>query len=209
MQKYLPITITLILSALLVGGMIYAVNKNTPTSSGSATGETLTSGHMTGASNAKVTVTEFGDYQCPACKATEPAMEQLRSMYKGKSVAFVFKNYPLTTLHQYAYGAALAAEAAYTQGKFWQMHDELYQLSPNLDSANLTKAAQTVGLNMKQFQTDQKSATVKARVDKDIAYGNSLNVSGTPTIYINGQLFTGNNTDPAAFEQVINQDLSQ
>lgn len=160
---------------------------------------------------AKVTLVEFGDYQCPACGAIEPAVEQLRSEYKGK-VNFVFRNFPLP-MHQNAVIAAKAAEAAGMQGKFWQMHDLLYaeqntwgeSSSPTDDFLSYAKQLQ---LNTTKFQQALSSAAVSSKITGDQADGNSLGVDATPTFYINAIKFT-DIPSYAALKQALDTALSK
>lgn len=138
-----------------------------------------------------VTMVEFGDYQCPACGAAFPNIQQIQKEYDGK-VTFVFRNFPLTTIHKNAMASSSAAEAAGLQGKFWEMHDKLYSTQDTW-SESATAAdtfvgyAQELGLDVEKFKTDVASQTVKDIIAKDQQDGNDLQIQATPTIYINGQ----------------------
>lgn len=146
-----------------------------------------------GAKNAKVTVIEYGDFQCPACGAYEPLVEQLEKDYATSSVQFVFRNFPLFQIHPNAMIAAQAAEAAGLQGKYWEMHDLLYAKQNDwVDTANSSVVAdkfdgyvQSLGLNVQKFNTDIQSSAVKDKVQKDLASGNAASVDHTPTFFIN------------------------
>lgn len=140
-----------------------------------------------GPSDAKVTIVEFGDFQCPACKAEESIIDQVRKDYQGK-VRFVWRNFPLTQVHEFAFDSSLAAEAAGKQGKFWPYHDKLFEISPSLAKDKLLQAAKDVGLDTEKFTKDMDSDAVRQIVLNDQADGNKANVNGTPTIFINQYL---------------------
>ncbi|MBE7517252.1 MAG: thioredoxin domain-containing protein [Chloracidobacterium sp.] len=142
-------------------------------------------GPSTGPANAPVTVIMFSDFQCPACAATHPVLKKVLAEYPGK-IRFVVRNFPLETLHQNAYRAALAAGAANLQGKFFEYTDILYRDQDKLDDASLKRYAAALGLNAAKFDIDLKSAAVAAKVKKDMADGYDLDITGTPTIYVNG-----------------------
>lgn len=152
-----------------------------------------TSSHMTAKKGAKVTVVEFGDYQCPACGATEPIFEQVIAAYAANpNFNFVFRNFPLP-MHGNALIAAEAAEAAGAQGKFWEMHHLLYTNQNDwAESTNpidfFTTYATTLGLNVTKFKTEVENKKYQSVIDADQSDGNAANVSWTPTIYINGEL---------------------
>jgi protein-disulfide isomerase len=166
-------------------------------SSGATTNEPTTapitsSDHTKGPADAKVTLIEYGDYQCPACGAYEPIVEQLEQAYSGR-VLFVFRNFPLTQLHQDAMPAAEAAEAAALQGKFWEMHDLLYK-DQNVwsdTSADQVFAkyyngyAQSLGLDMTKFSADATGSMVGQKIQSDVAAANASVVDHTPTFFVN------------------------
>lgn len=150
-----------------------------------------TDSHVQGSIDAKVIVTEFGDYECPACAAAHPVTKALEAKYADNpNVAFVFRNYPLPQ-HRYAILSAQFAEAAALQGKFWEMHDALYEgqklWSPmrNAESTFLEYAAD-LGLNIEQLKVDVKSGEVMARINADTSAGEVVGVNSTPTFYVNG-----------------------
>lgn len=139
----------------------------------------------TGPLDAPVTVVMFSDFQCSACSATHPILKRTIAEFPGK-VRFVVRDYPLTELHDHAFRAALAANAARAQGKFFEYIDILYANQNALDDASLKKYAARLGLNLKQFELDLNGEKLAAEVRKDMADGLSYGVSWTPTIYING-----------------------
>jgi protein-disulfide isomerase len=148
--------------------------------------------HATGKLDAKVVVVEFGDYQCPACGAAEPVVEQMIKDYKGNNdLAFVFRNYPLP-MHPNAPMGAEAAEAASGQGKFWEMHDMLYQKQAewsNLPNPLDTFAgyAQSLGLDVNKFKQEVQGNKYSDVIAADTSDANDLGVNATPTFYVNGE----------------------
>lgn len=148
------------------------------------------SGWATGNLSSKVTVTEFGDFQCPACLAFEPNMQQLRDNY-GKKIKIVFKHFPLKQAHPNAMAAAIAAEAAGEQGKFWQYHDKLYQnqqvWAPQTDpTPEFVKYAKDLKLDVDAFQKALKDKTLADKINAEADEGIKVGVNATPTIYVNG-----------------------
>lgn len=134
---------------------------------------------------APVTVVMFSDFQCSVCSATHPILKKVISEY-GDRIRFVVRDFPLTSVHENAFQAALAANAANAQGKFFEYTEVLYRNQDALDTASLKKYAAEMGLNPKQFELDLASEKNAAEVRKDIADGNIYGVSGTPTIFVNG-----------------------
>jgi len=139
----------------------------------------------TGPANAPVTVVMFSDFQCSACSATHPVLKKAMEPYAGK-IRFVVRDFPLESIHENAWRAALAAGAANAQGKFFEYTEVLYTHQDALDDASLKKYAAELGLNAKQFELDFNSEKTAAEVRKDIADGESYGINGTPTIYVNG-----------------------
>jgi protein-disulfide isomerase len=139
----------------------------------------------TGPADAPVTIVMFSDFQCPACSATHPLLKQAMALFPGK-IRFVVRDFPLESIHENAFRAALAAGAANQQGKFFEYSEILYTHQDALDAASLKKYAAELGLNAKQFELDFNSEKVAAEIRKDIADGKGYGINGTPTIYING-----------------------
>ena len=142
--------------------------------------------HIQGPASAAVTLVEYGDYQCPFCGDTYPIIQQLQKHF-GNQLRFVFRNFPLARLHAYAQRAGEAAEAAGAQGKFWEMHDHLYEHQEALDAENLVRAAVAFGLDRVKFSREVAEHVYAARVQQDIDSGIQSDVGGAPTIFINGQ----------------------
>jgi protein-disulfide isomerase len=141
--------------------------------------------HIQGPATAAVTLVEYGDYQCPFCGNIQPVIKKLRKHY-GDQLRFVFRNFPQVRVHAYAQRAAEAAEAADGQGKFWEMHDYLYDHQEALDVENLARAATVLGLDKVKFDREVAERVYADRVQRDIQSGNDSGVGGTPTIFING-----------------------
>lgn len=143
---------------------------------------------------AAVVLEEFGDYQCPPCGSLYQQLEQLEATY-GKRVRLVFRHFPLTNIHENALDAARAAEAAGMQGRFWQMHDQLYKnqqkWAKNPRARQLfTEYAGFLGLDLTRFARDIDSMQANTRVRQDVERGVSLGVTGTPTVFLNGRELT-------------------
>lgn len=140
-----------------------------------------------GAPMAPVTVVEFSDFECPHCAAAHPVLRRLIAEFDGR-VRVVFKHYPLDG-HENALPAARAAVAAQNQGKFWELHDLLFEHQRDLNPARIEALAAQVGLDMARFRTDFASPEVQARVEADKAEGRRVGVDGTPAFFINGRRF--------------------
>jgi protein-disulfide isomerase len=147
--------------------------------------------HMRGDADAPVTLVEYGDYQCPACGMAYPYVEQLLERY-GRRVRFVFRNFPLTEAHPLASMAAQVAEGAGTLGKFWQMHDWLYEHQSQwvLSGApGIAEGVQAVGLDPAVLERALENPAIAERVRHDFMGGVRSGVNGTPSFFINGQLY--------------------
>lgn len=138
-----------------------------------------------GSPSAPVTVIMFSDFQCSACSATHPILQKVLSEY-GDKIRFVVRNFPLTAIHENSFQAAIAANAAQAQGKFFEYTEVLYRNQDALDSASLKKYAGELGLNLPQFELDLQSERLAEAVRKDMADGKNYGITGTPTIFVNG-----------------------
>ena len=134
---------------------------------------------------APVTIVMFSDFQCSHCAAAHPILQKLIGEYQDK-IRFVVRNYPLSTIHGNAFSAALAANAAGRQGRFFEYIDVLYKNQDKLDTVSLKKYAADLGLNPKQFEIDLTDEKNAAAVKKDVADGTNYGITGTPTIFVNG-----------------------
>jgi len=157
-----------------------------------------------GPDSARVTVVEFGDFQCPACGYSEPTVQQVLATYPN-DVALVFVNMPLR-MHENALRAAQAFLAAARQSKAWEMHDQMFAHQQALSDADLDLYAQGIGLDLVQFDIDRASPEVADQVAQDRALADSLGVNTTPTFYIGGYWLVGSQPF-SAFKEVIDQEL--
>ncbi len=146
--------------------------------------------HIQGPEDAPVTLVEYGDYECPYCGEAYPIVKELQSR-PGNQMRFVFRNFPLSEAHPHAERAAEAAEAAAVQGKFWEMHDYLFEHQDALEDSDLVQYAEALGLDRSKFEHDIGSKAVKDRVHADFRGGLRSGVNGTPTFYINGMRHNG------------------
>jgi protein-disulfide isomerase len=152
--------------------------------------------HIQGPRDARVTLLEYGDFECPACGAAHPVVKELRERL-GDRVRFVFRNFPLGSVHPRAERAALAAEAANTQGRFWEMHDLLFENQDALDEDDLLRYAAALGLDMEAFGEAMDGEPVLSRVREDFLSGVRSGVNGTPTFFINDLRHEGSYQLPA------------
>lgn len=143
----------------------------------------------------KITIVEFADYQCPYCVQAHSTIEKILSSYKGK-VQYIFRDFPLMEIHPQAMPAAIAAKCAANQGKYWEMHNLLFDRSPmsTLSSEMYNKFASQLNLNMNNFKTCQedKEQTLSKSILADMEEGNNIGVNATPSIFINGKKYEGN-----------------
>jgi protein-disulfide isomerase len=141
--------------------------------------------HIQGPADAPVTLLEYGDYECPYCGAAYPIVKQVQAKM-GSRLRFVFRNFPITTSHPHAEQAAEAAEAAAAQGRFWEMHDYLYEHQRHLEPDDLRAYAGELGLDVDRFEDELAQHAHAERVRDDFMSGVRSGVNGTPTFYING-----------------------
>lgn len=135
---------------------------------------------------AKIVLVEYGDYQCPYCGHAFPLVKKFVEEY-GDEVAFVFRNFPLTDSHQYAMSAATIAEAAGKQGKFWEMHDLIYENQDQLSEEMLKQCAQSLNLDFNSIENDINTANLQDKIEADFEGGVRSGVNGTPSFFVNGQ----------------------
>ena len=192
-----------IVIALLAVGIIgyFFVNwLRTPSSQKSSTAiETVENDHVKGDSDAPVTLIEYADFQCPACAGFSDAVKDL-SENNPDSFRVVFRHMPLASIHSNAISSSVAAEAAGSQDKFWQMHDKLFETQEDWSNEQnpedkYRQYAQELGLDETKFAEDLESDEVKDRVKASTASGNSLGVTATPTFFLNGKRMTFQSTD--------------
>jgi protein-disulfide isomerase len=146
--------------------------------------------HVEGAENAAIELLEYGDYECPHCGHAYPIIKKIQARL-GARLKFVFRNFPLAEVHPHATHAAIAAETAGAQGKFWQMHDILFENQNRLDDAGLVAYASRIGLDLKKFETDFEKPMFSEKVQSDFEGGIRSGVNGTPSFFVNGEKYEG------------------
>ncbi len=166
--------------------------------------------HVFNNTKSEVVLIEYGDFQCPGCGAAYPNLNTLLETY-GDKISFVFRNFPLTSIHPNARAAAAAAEAAGLQGKYWEMHDYLYENQSdwsNLDAKERTGAfkqyAQGLGLDATKFEKDIASSNVNQKISFDQSLGTNAKVNSTPTFILNGEILP-----EAASTGILQGDLTE
>jgi protein-disulfide isomerase len=204
-----------VIIVIILGGIFIVSNKSS--SSTSTSSSSKPSQHIEGKGSDGVTLVEYGDYECPYCGEYAATVTQVQSLYNTQ-MTFQFRNFPLVSIHQNAFAGARAAEAAALMGKFWQMHDLLYEENQVYYDSSETAStwvgasdpetyfetyAKQLGLNVATFEQNYASNAVNNVINADMAAGNKLGVDATPTFYLDGKQIQVDNT-VAAFEKVIN-----
>jgi protein-disulfide isomerase len=161
--------------------------------------------HRLGPLDAPVQLVEYGDYQCPFCAEALPGVKQILARY-GERVLFVFRHFPLVSQHPRAWRAALTAECAGAQGRFWPMHDHLLGHQHDLSDEELATHARALGLDMAAYELDLHDAELAARIREDALSGLRSGVLGTPTFFVSGRRLEGGfrpDDLEAAMEQAV------
>lgn len=171
--------------------------------------------NLLGSATAPVTIEEFADFQCPTCAMIHPIMKNIQAQY-GSRVKFIYRHFPLTQIHKNSYDASVAAEAAGLQdrNKFWEMQNLLFTNQAAWSNSNDAKGmfkeyASKIGLDVTKWENDMLGMPAKTRVDADIARGKGINLSSTPTIYINGVPLTQSQLNFDAIRQVVDAELAK
>jgi len=160
-----------------------------------------------GPAGAPVEIVEFSDFQCPFCGRVAPTLNRVRETF-GDQVKFVFRDFPLTSIHPQAHQAAEAAECASEQGKFWEYHDVLFANQRALGTSDLKRHATTIGLDAEAFAGCLDSGRTRPRVEADLAAAQALGLQATPAFFINGRFLSG--AQPfEAFERIIREELAR
>jgi protein-disulfide isomerase len=146
--------------------------------------------HHQGPATAAITLVQYGDYECPYTRRSTTVVRAIQQQL-GDQLCFVFRNFPLVEIHPHALNAALAAEAAAIQEKFWQMHDVIFNHQHSLEDGDLTRFAGEVGLDLQQYTRDVADLRGLTRIEEDRESGERSGVQGTPTFFINGSLYRG------------------
>ncbi len=196
----------LIIVILLGYWMMAAPASSTGTTSGGNV-EVSATDHVRGAQAGKVTLVEFGDFQCPACGIYEPIVRQATADNKD-TLKVVFRHFPLTQIHRNALLAAKASEAAALQGKFWEMHDTLYDKQEEWGEAISARDffisyATTLKLDVNKFKVDIDNRAIEDKILAELKEGVNLGIQGTPTFFINGKKVDQNPQSLADFDKLI------
>jgi protein-disulfide isomerase len=164
--------------------------------------------HAEGPENAPITLVEYGDYECPHCGRAYPIIKAVQKAL-GSQLRFVFRNFPLAEAHPHALHAAQAAEAAAVQGKFWEMHDTIFEHQHALEDRDLVRYAETLGLDAVRVARELEAGTYATRVRDDFRSGVRSGVNGTPTFFVNGQRYEGSWEDPQIFIRALRDAAQQ
>lgn len=201
----------------IIGGIIFLDKQNETTFKGDAA-KVITEGpiadHVYGSADQRVVLIEYGDFQCPACGRMYPVIKQLKEKYK-QQLTFVFRNMPLTNSHPNALAAATVAEAAGLQGKYYEMHDKLFEAQQAWSGASIAERtavfegyASELGLNIDNYRKDLSQNSVSAKIARDRATSRTFNANQTPTFVLDGQKIDETlSTDPEAFVKKIEDAL--
>ena len=207
-----------VIVVVLLGGLVYLSSKdkvdvsnvNEKSILGASEKNGNIADHVFGNKASKVILIEYGDFQCPGCGGAHPQIKAITEEYKDK-IAFVFRNFPLTNIHPNAKAAAAAVEAAGFQGKYWQMHNIVFEnqndwkdATTDERDARFTSYAVAVGANKDRFVTDLTNANISKKISFDQALGKKVDVTGTPTFFLNGSKL-----DETVTNNIIQSDGSQ
>jgi protein-disulfide isomerase len=218
MKRYLPFVIVAVVALATIGSgaMLYRAKRphvqSIPEDKTLSAKSDTESPHIRGNPDAPVTLEEYGDFQCPPCGMFAAFLSQLEKEYDSR-LRVVFRNFPLA-LHEHAREAALAAEAAGLQGRFWEMHDVLYREQDTWSKAPNVRElfesyAGTIGLDLNKFKKDMDGEKARARVDADRQRGESLGINITPTLFINNQPLDSKDKNPEGIRAEINAALEK
>lgn len=209
-MKNLPLLIgSLLITVVAVFGVAFLFSNKAAVAAAPVDEKILLSDttHVKGDKNAKVRLVEFSDFQCPACGLAQPTVDQILNLY-GNKILFVYRQFPLRSVHVNAAAAAQAAEAATKQSKFWEFHDKLFasqddwsgEKDPN---PKFIAYAKDLGLNTDQFTKDLADTSLSIRITSDEKDGYLIGVNATPTFYVNGV-----KTDLSSVSDTINKILA-
>jgi len=230
MKRYIPFVIILFVLIVALGAGWYLTRKPASSPGASAASSPVKSSasptpnpaaanqpgavppHAIGPPDAPVTLEEFGDFECPPCGMLHPVLKTMEQEF-GARLRLVFREFPLTATHPHALAAARAAEAAGIQGKFWEMHDLLYENQKAWHGAFDVRPifegyATRIGLNLEKFRNDNTSKIVEDRIFQDGNRAHAMDVKGTPTVYLNGREVPFESLAPEKLRVLINVELT-
>ena len=219
MKRFLPFAIIIIVLVVAsVAGLVLLRSSReqqnsaapTPDPAGEARGAEPP--HVRGNPNAPVTLEEFGDFQCPTCGTYYLDVKKIESEF-GDKLKVIFREYPLLPMHEHALMAAQAAEAAGLQGKFWEMHDKLYENQTTWVAAKdlvpvFVDYAKQIGIDPDRFMKDLSAETVATRISQDGIRAHSFGLRGTPSFFVNGKEAKDDQWKPEGLRQMIKEALS-
>ncbi|MGB7924538.1 MAG: thioredoxin domain-containing protein [Pyrinomonadaceae bacterium] len=216
MKRYLPFVIIIgVLIISTVSGMLLYRRSTQPatTTDASSAQPAANPAHVRGETSAPVTIEEFADFQCPPCGMLHPEMKKIETEY-GSRLKVVFRQFPVVALHKHALQAAHAAEAAGLQGRFWEMHDMLFDTQSQWDKADdvrpiFSDFARSLNLDVQRFNTDMDGTEVSKRILEDQDRARVLRVKGTPTVFINGRLIQPAQFSPEGLRAAIDAALRE
>lgn len=211
MDKQFLLVLGVIIAALV--GVFALTKEKADTPGNNVENSSQVGKRSVGAGTGGVTLTEYGDFECPACKAYYPLVKDIKQTY-GDKIKFEFRHFPLTQIHRNAMLGSRAAEAANNQGKFFEMHDLLYENQDSWSKASnptsvLESFAQQIGLNIEQFKTDMASEATLDIINADIKAGQNIDANSTPTFAINGKKVDKNPQTPEEFKKLIEDELAK
>lgn len=190
MRRYLPGILFSSLILLTFGYGVTVIQQQRRLRSEPVSVTVRTTDPVLGPRNAAVTVVEFGDFQCESCKDFHAELLKVRSQY-GNRVRVVWKDFPLVAQHPDAHAAAEAARCAQDQGKFWEMHDQLFEHQADLAARDFTPLAKAININTDSFERCLRDGLGNSRIDEDLGDGQALGVLATPTVVVNSLRFSG------------------
>lgn len=205
----------IVIAVIIIGffGFVMFSKSDKDNAGGSSSEASIGSSNYYGKEDSPVTITEFVDFQCEACYAYYPYVKQVKEKYKDQ-VRFQVRNFPITSGHQFAMQAAKNAEAAARQGKFWEMHDKIFEGQKTWERTTNPQSyfdqyAQSIGLDMEKFKADRISSSVNDVVNKDLKDVQALGGTGTPTFAINGKKVENPGPTAEALSKMIEDALKE
>lgn len=204
----------LVAIVVILGGIFFLTQDkaSSPGTDDTGNGAVQTSNHTQGEGTDGVTLVEYGDFQCPACASYYPIVKEIKEAY-GDRITFQFVHFPLTQIHPNAMAAHRAAEAAGLQGRFWEMHDMIYEQQQAWSLVNNAVSifegyAEQLGLDMDKYRADVSSAAVAATINADVRAAQAIGATSTPTFTINGEVVEQNPRNIDEFKALIDDAIA-
>lgn len=199
--------------AVVVGGIVFTKQNHSTNKNGGSNATIQPTNHIKGEGKSGVVLTEYGDFQCPACGQYYPIVEQLFEKYKDQ-ITFQFRNFPLIQIHKNAFAAHRAAAAADKQGKFWDMYNKLYQTQQEWNQSSnpntfFEQYAQGLGLDIAKFKADGASQESNDKINADIKEGQNIGATSTPTFVLDGKKIEQNPRSIEDFNKLIDEAIKK